>query len=153
MMRIRRTLSARYFGLTWVSFSISFALHIWEEAEHDFIGYYNATVLTLYSDHTWFPRIDVRFRAWLTTLLLVNLFLFSLTPLAFRGVPLLRPLGYALAGLGLANGTRHVLATIRGRTVSSAIFDGVSAGFYTSLLLLLSAIYPFWSLRKDSPRK
>jgi hypothetical protein len=147
MKRTQRTFSARDFGLAWFLFSIAFALHIWEEVAHDFIGYYNATVLTLYSHFSWFPRIDVGFRPWLTTLILANLLLFTLTPLAFRGVPWLRPLGYALTGLGLATGAGHLLVTIRGRTVNSAIFERVSPGFYTALLMLLSAIYLFWSLR------
>lgn len=148
MKRIRRILSARNFGLAWFLFSIAFALHIWEAAVHDFTDYYNATVLTLYGHFSWFPRIAVGFRAWLTTLVLANLLLFALTPLAFRGVPWLRPLGYALTGLALASGIGHVLVTIRGRTVPSVIFEGISPGFYTSLLLLLSATYLFWSLRK-----
>jgi Protein of unknown function with HXXEE motif len=143
-----RNMNPRNFGLAWFIFSVAFALHIWEEAAHDFIGYYNAKVLTLYSRVSWFPRIDVGFRAWLTAFVLANLLLFALTPLALRGVRWLRPLGYALTGFGLANGIGHVFYTIRGQAVSSARFDGVSPGFYTSLLLLLSATYLFWSLRK-----
>lgn len=148
MRRTPRTLGTRNFGLAWLFFSIAFALHTWDEAIHDFIGYYDATALTLYAHFSWFPRIDVGFHTWLATLVLVNLVLLALTPLAFRNVPWLRPLAYAVAGFGLASGIGHVLVTIRGRTVPSVEFEGVSPGFYTSPLLLLSATYLFLSLRK-----
>jgi hypothetical protein len=147
MKGTQRTLSAKNLGPAWFLFSIAFALHIWEEAVYDFIGYYNAAVLTLYGHFSWFPRIDVGFRPWLTTLVLINVLLFTLTPLAFRGVPWLRPVGYALTVLGLATGVGHLLLTIRGRVVPSVIFEGVSPGFYSALLILLSSIYLFWSLR------
>lgn len=148
MKRTRRTFRTRNFGLAWLLFSIAFALHSWDEAAHDFTGYYNATVLTLYGHFSWFPRVDVGFRAWLTSIVFANLLLFALNPLAFQGKPWLRPLAYALTGLGLASGIGHVIITIRGRTVPSVIFEGVSPGFYTSPLLLLSATYLFWTLRK-----
>jgi hypothetical protein len=152
MTRTRGTLSARNFGLAWFFFSVVFALHIWDEAVHDFTGYYNSTVLTIYGHFSWFPRIDLGYRTWLTTHVLANLFLFSLTPFAFRNARWLRPLAYAATCFGLAIGIGHVLVTIRGYTVPSVVFEGVSPGFYTSPLLLMSTAYLFWSLRKGLTR-
>jgi hypothetical protein len=47
-------LSQRGFGLAWLLLCVVFALHIWDEAAHDFVGYFNATVLTLYGHFSWF---------------------------------------------------------------------------------------------------
>ena len=148
MKRTQRTRSKKNFGQAWLFLSIVLALHTWDEAVHDFTGYYNSTVLTLYGHFSWFPRIDVGFRTWLATLVLVNLVLLALTPLAFRNVPWLRPLAYVVAGFSLASGIGHMLVTIRGQTVPSVKIEGLSPGFYTSPLLLFSATYLFWSLRK-----
>jgi len=150
MRRTLRTLPTGNFGLAWLFFALALALHTWDEAVHDFISYYNSTVLALYSHFSWFPRIDAGFRTWLGTLVLANLVLFALAPLAFRDVTWLRPVAYAIAVFGLANGIGHALVTIRGQTVPSVRIVGVSPGFYTSPLVLLSATFLFFSLRKGS---
>jgi hypothetical protein len=36
------------FGTPWLLLCQAFALHVWDEAAHDFRSYYNATVLALY---------------------------------------------------------------------------------------------------------
>jgi len=149
MSRTRRSPAPGNFGLAWFFCAVAFALHIWDEAAHDFVDYYNATALALYGHFSWFPRIDVGFHTWLVIFVLTNLALFGLTPWAFRDVLWLRPLAYAVVFLSLADGTGHVLVTIRGQTVPSVRLEGVSPGFYTSPLVLFSATYLLLSLRKS----
>jgi hypothetical protein len=145
--------NAKNFGLAWLLLSINMALHTWDAAVHDFIGYYNATVLALYGHFDGFPKLDVSFRSWLAVMTLINLILFAFTPLAFRNARWLRPLAYFAAGLGLASGIGHALVTLRGSTVPSVLVEGVSPGFYSSLLLFVSAGYLLWGLRKSSAGK
>ncbi len=136
------------FGLPWLLLCVAFALHVWDEAAHDFLGYYNATVLTLYGHFSWFPRMDMAFRQWLIGLIVAILICSALTPFAFRNSRWLRPLAYLLAIIHFLNGLGHITVQILGRTVPSVHFDGISPGFYTAPLLLAASAYLFWRLRK-----
>jgi len=49
-------------GPAWLLLCLSFAANILDDAVNDFLGYYNATVLTLYGHFSWFPRVDLSFR-------------------------------------------------------------------------------------------
>ncbi len=142
--------SGRNFGFAWLLLAISLTLHIWDEKIHDFIGYYNATVLALYGHLSWFPRIDMGFRTWLAVVVPVNVILFALTPLAFRNVCWLRPVAYVFAALCLSSGLGHMLLTLRGSASPSVVIEGVSPGFYSSPLLCASACYLLWRLRQTT---
>lgn len=137
---------ASNYGTPWLLLCLGFAVHIWDEAAHDFLSYYNATVLALYGHFSWFPRMDMRFRTWLTALLVVNVALLALTPWAYRNARWLRPAAYAFAGIQLLYGAGNILAAIRGRTVPSVHFEGAAPGVYTAPLLVILAAYLIWSL-------
>lgn len=138
----------RGFGLPWLLLCIAFALHVWDEAAHDFLGYFNATVLTLYGHFSWFPRIDMTYREWLTGLIVAVVICTALTPFAFRNARWLRPLAYLFALIHFMSGMGHVIAQIRGETVPSVHFEGIAPGFYTALFLLAASVYLFWRLRQ-----
>jgi hypothetical protein len=141
------TPSATSFGTAWLLLCLVFAMHVWDEAAHDFLSYYNSTVLALYGHFSWFPRMDMQFRTWLAALLVANLVLLVLTPWAYRNARWL--LAYVFAGIQLLNGTGHILAAIRGRTVPSVQFEGPAPGVYTAPLLVALAAYLFRALRKN----
>jgi hypothetical protein len=143
------TPAASGFGTPWLLLCLAFALHVWDEAAHDFLSYYNSTVLALYGHFSWFPRMDLQFRSWLAGLLVANLVLLALTPWACRNARWLRPLAYAFAGIQLLNGTGHILAAIRGHTVPSVQFEGLAPGVYTAPLLIALAAYLILALRKS----
>jgi hypothetical protein len=144
------TLGKRNFGLPWFFLCLAFGLHTWDEAAHDFLRYYNATVLTLYGHFSWLPRMDMTFPAWLTRLLVANLVLLALTPFALRNARWLRPVAHIFAGIEFINGVWHILASIVGYSVPSVRFDGPAPGFYTAPLLLVFSSGLFWSLRRSS---
>lgn len=139
------------FGLAWLLLSLALGVHTWDEAAHDFLRYYNATVLTLYSHFSWFPKLDLEFRPWLFGLLGTTLLLVLLTPFAYRNARWLRPIAYFVAVVQFLNGLNHIALTIRGKSVPSVAFDGPAPGFYTAPLLLILAAYLWWSLRKSKP--
>jgi hypothetical protein len=138
------------FGAAWLFLTVAVGLHIWDEAAHQFLSYYNATVLALYAHFGGFPRLGMEFRTWLGGLLLGNLALLASTPLAFRNARWLRPAGYFIAAVAFLECLGQVLLTIRGHTSDSVQFEGVSPGFCTAPLLLISSAYLVWSLRKNA---
>jgi len=148
MKEQRTSIQQQGFGLSWLLLCFVFALHVWDEATHDFLRYYNATMLTLYGHFSWIPRMDFEFREWLIGLLVAIVVCFALTPFAFRNARWLRPLAYLFAGIHFLNGMGHTVAEIFGGTVPSVRFPGVAPGFYTAPLLLVSSAYLFWSLRR-----
>lgn len=141
--------ASRNVGASWLALCFASGLHIWDEAAHDFLSYFNATALTLYGHFSWFPRIDMQFRTWLAALIVVNVLLLLLTPFAHRNAPWMWPLGFAFAAIEFLDGIGHIAATIRGGTVGSVQFPSVSPGFYSAPLLLLASGYLFWSLRRS----
>jgi hypothetical protein len=140
----------RGLGMAWLLLCLVFALHIWDEAAHNFLSYYNATVLALYGRFSWLPRMDMQFREWVTPLVIAVVVCLALTPFAFRNACWLRPLAYVFAGIHFLNGLWHILATIHGGTVPSVRFDGVAPGFYTAPLLIAASAYLFWSLHRTA---
>src|SRR5271165_7345653 len=114
----------------WMLQCAALAVHSWDAAVHDFLGYYNATVLTLYGHFSYIPRLDFERRSWLEFTIALDLLLFALTPLVYRNLRWVRFLGYAFALSGLLVAIGHILLTIRGGTVPSVKFEGTSPGFY-----------------------
>jgi hypothetical protein len=137
-------------GLAWLLLSVAFGVHIWDEAAHGFLEYYNATMLTLWAHFAWFPKIDMELRPWLLGVSGVAVVLLLLTPFAYRNARWIRPLAYLFAGVQLLNGLAHVVFTILGHTVPSVVFDGPAPGFYSVPLLLVLSVFLFWRLRKSS---
>lgn len=129
------------FGTAWFLLCLAFCAHVTDEALTGFLPVYNATVLAMRSQYTWFPMPPFGFREWLTGLIIVNIVLLVLTPFAFRNARWLRPLAYFFASVHLLNGMGHTLATIFGQTVSTIHFARPAPGFYSSPFLFAGSIY------------
>jgi hypothetical protein len=137
-------------GAAWLLLCLSFATNILDGALNDFLGYYNATVLTLYGHFSWFPRIDLTFREWLVGMIVADAVLLFLTPLAYRDSVYSRPLAYAFGVIMVLFGCGTVFASLLGRTVSSVHFIGMAPGTYSSPLILAASVYLLWRLRASS---
>ena len=149
-MKVGRYLEhPRNWGLAWLVLCLSFAANILDNVINDFLGYYNATVLTLYGHFSWFPRIDLSFREWLLGVFLADAVLLLLTPLAYRNSLLLRPLAYVFSTFMLLNGLGIILASLLGQTVPSVHFTGSAPGFYSSPLLVAASAHLLWRLRSS----
>jgi len=136
-----------HFGLAWGLLCLAFCAHVADEALTGFLDVYNPTVTAMRARLSWFPMPTFWYRDWLTGLIVVNLFLLALTPLAYRNARALRPLAYFYAGVMLLNGMGHTIFTALGRTVSSVHFPRPAPGFYSSPFLLGASIYMFIRLR------
>jgi len=135
------------FGKAWVALCLALTLHIVDEASTNFLSVYNPTVAALRNRFGWFPMPTFTFGEWLTGLVLVNLALLFLSPLAFRGARWMRPAAYVFAVIMIFNAAGHTLGTIFGRTIESIHFSRPMPGFYSSPFLLAASIYLIVKLR------
>ena len=124
----------RRFGIAWVTFALAVAVHVTDEAMHDFLSTYNSSVRAIRDRLHFLPLPTFSFRVWLTLLIAGILLALCLSPLAFRGDSWLRivsrPLGILV---GVLNAALHI--------GSSIYFHRWMPGVYSSPLLLLAAIY------------
>ena len=139
---------ARDFGTAWLLLCAAFCLHVADEALTHFLDVYNPTVIAMRERFSWFPMPTYEFSGWLTALIVANLILLGLTPLAYRNTWALRPFAYFYAGVMLLNGIGHTLFTVLGRTVESVQFSRPAPGFYSSPFLLVASMYMFLRLRR-----
>jgi hypothetical protein len=98
----------------------------------------------------WFPMPPFQFREWLLGLMGVITVALLLSPLAFHGSRVIRPIAWILSVIMILNAGGHTLATIFGRTVESVRFARPAPGFYSSPLLLIASIYMIVQLRRTA---
>jgi hypothetical protein len=137
-------------GIPWLLLCLSLGANILDDALNDFLGYYNATVLSLYGHFSWFPRIDLTLRNWLVGVIVADAVLLLLTPFAYRNSSVLRPIAYIFSTIMLLIGSGSILASVLGQTVPSVHFAGGAPGIYTSPLLLAASVFLFWRLRSSA---
>ena len=135
------------FGLAWFLLCLAFCAHVADEALTGFLDVYNPTVTAMRARLSWFPMPTFEYREWLIGLIVANLILLALTPLAYRNARWLRPLAYFFAGIMVLNGMGHTIFTMLGHTVPSVHFSRPAPGFYSSPFLLIASIYLFMRLR------
>jgi hypothetical protein len=131
----------RRFGVCWLFFGYALAIHVLDEAGHDFLSVYNPRALAI--RHAWnVPIPTFTFQGWIGSLSLALTLWLLLTPLAFRGNRTMRWIAIPIATLaGLANGLAHI--------VSSIYMGRLMPGVYSAPLLLLAG----WALLTASPSK
>ena len=133
--------SWRTFGHAWVALGLALALHVADEAAHDFLALYNPTARALQErlGGIAFPP-TFSFAAWLTGLTFAVLAWLALAPLAYRGRRGLLPLAIGLSILHIANGTAHILA--------SFWLERPAPGVWSAPLLLASAVWMLTLVRR-----
>ena len=128
--------SKQRFGIWWLAFGYTLALHVLDEAGHDFLSVYNPNALVLRRFVPFFPVFT--FRQWIGGLLCGLTVWLALASLAFRGPRWQRGLAIPVAILaGIANALGHILSSIYLRRFMP--------GVYSAPLILLSGIMLFKS--------
>jgi len=123
--------SKQRFGIWWLAFGYTLALHVLDEAGHDFLSLYNPNALFLRRFVPFFPVFT--FRQWIGSLLCGLTVWLALAPLAFRGYKWQRWLAVPVAVLaGIGNALGHIL--------SSIYLWRFMPGVYSAPLILLSGI-------------
>lgn len=122
----------RSFGIAWIAFAFALALHVTDEAMHDFLASYNPSVLAIRARFPFLPLPTFTFGVWLSLLIAGIILLLCLSPLAFRGSRGLRIAAWPLGLLvGIANAALHIS--------SSIYFHRWMPGVYSSPVLLIAA--------------
>jgi hypothetical protein len=126
------------FGLAWIAFAIAVALHVADEARHDFLATYNPNALAIRRRlHIPFPP-TFTLRTFLTLLSSGVCLLLLLSPFAFHGVHWIRVVALPLAILiGIGNGLGHI--------GGSLYFRRWMAGILSSPALLIAGTWLLWS--------
>ncbi len=105
-------------GPAWLAATIALALHVADEATHDFLAWYNPRALRMRTALGGLPfPPSFTFLPWLTGLIAAVLLLAALTPVAFRGTPWIRTAAFALAAIHVGNGLLHLLGSLQARRV------------------------------------
>jgi hypothetical protein len=132
------------FGLAWVAFALAVAVHVADEARHDFLATYNPNAIAIQRRlHIPFPPVFT-FRVWLAGLLGGVVLLLLLSPYAFHGARWIRSLALFLAILiGIGNSLLHVS--------SSLLYRRPMAGVLSSPMLFAAGFWLLWSAYGAAP--
>ncbi|HYW36543.1 MAG TPA: hypothetical protein VE957_00230 [Terriglobales bacterium] len=121
------------FGIYWLAFGYTLALHVLDEASHDFLSVYNPNAMAIRRFLPFLPVPVFTFRQWIGSLLCGLAIWLALAPLAFRGLKWQRRLAIPVALLaGIGNALGHILSSIYLRRFMP--------GVYSAPLILLSGI-------------
>jgi uncharacterized protein with HXXEE motif len=116
--------AATTFGLAWLIATIALALHVVDEATHDFLSWYNPRALGIRQALGGLPFPPTfTFLPWVLGLSVAVLILASLTPAAYAGSAWIRPFGYALAAIHIANGLLHLVGSILARRLVPGVLS------------------------------
>ena len=126
------------FGLAWIAFALALAVHVADEATHDFLAVYNPNALALRRRlHLPFPPV-FSLRSFLVSLGIAIGLLFLLSPFALHNAHWIRVIALVLAILvGLGNACLHIGASL--------LYRRWMAGVYSSPLLLAAGGWLLWS--------
>jgi soluble lytic murein transglycosylase-like protein len=127
--------SHRRWALAWAALCAAFALHVLDEAAHDFLSWYNPNALAVRGRLPWLPVPVFTFPVWITGLTIAVLALAALTPVVRRGRRWLVPVAYVYAVVHIANGIGHLAVSMAGRWLAP--------GVYSAPIILAAA---FWLL-------
>ena len=129
------------FGLAWITCALALALHVTDEATHDFLTTYNQSVHAIRARLPFLPVPTFTFGVWLGLLMAGIALLLCLSPLAFRGAGWLRIVAWPLAILiGIANASLHM--------ASSIYYARWMPGVYSSPFLFAAAVFLLIAARK-----
>jgi hypothetical protein len=104
------------FGWAWLAATIALAVHVVDEATHDFLAWYNPRALGIRQALGGLPFPPTfTFLPWLLGLIAGILLLGALTPSAYAGRLWMRPAAYVLASIHIGNGLVHVVGSVLAR--------------------------------------
>lgn len=105
--------SKQRFGIYWLFFGYTLALHVMDEAGNNFLAVYNPNAMMIRRVLPLLPIPVFTFQSWIGSLALALCLWMALAPLAFRGARGMRWLAIPVAALaGIGNGLAHLLSSI-----------------------------------------
>lgn len=131
---------ALHWGISWITLCLAFAAHVYDEAIHNFLSFYNPIAASIRGAFSLLPLPVFNFKTWIMLLTLVILVLLSLSIFAFQPARWMKPLSYIFLTTMFVNGLLHIIGSI--------VMGMAIPGVFSSPLLLLAAIYLFVVVRK-----
>jgi hypothetical protein len=122
----------RIHGWAWIGLTAALALHVWDEASHDFLSLYNPIALRVRQAAPLLPIPVFTFRVWLAGLIGAVILLLALSAFVFRGARWTRAASFVFGALMFLNGCSHIVGSI----YSSRLL----AGTYSAPLLVLASV-------------
>lgn len=132
--------AARRFGLAWIALTLALAVHVADEAAHDFLSVYNPSIAAIRERVPFLPLPIFTFRVWITGLAIAVAALLALSPLALRGNRWLRRLSYPFAVLMFANGLGHFAGSLH--------LGSPMPGVWSSPVLIAASVWLLLSARR-----
>jgi len=133
----------RRHGIAWLALTAALAVHVADEAAHDFLALYNPNAAAIRAALPFLPLPTFTLASWLASLAVAVVALAALSVAAFRGARWAVPASTAYAGLMAANGLLH--------TVGSLMLGRLLPGVYSSPLLVAAALCLFVAARRVHP--
>ena len=130
----------RHLGNAWVALTVSLAIHVADEAAHDFLAVYNPAVRAIREQLPYAPFPIFTFPVWIGGLIAAVTILLALSPLAYRQAKGIRRFSWFYGIAMLLNGLGHF--------AGSLYLGEPMAGVYSSPLLLVSSVYLLRSLMR-----
>jgi hypothetical protein len=127
------------FGWAWIAATVALALHVADEAAHDFLAWYNPQALRIRRLLGGFPFPPTfAFWPWLIALSLAVIVLAALTPQAVAHTHWVGMLAIIMAAEHIGNGLLHLVAGVFTRRAVP--------GIWSAPLLLITGLWLFFSL-------
>ena len=127
-------MSSKPFGYAWLAFALAVAVHVADEATHDFLAVYNPTARAIREQLPFLPIPTFTFEVWIAGLAAGILLLLLLSPPAFRGNRRRRFIAIPLAIIvGVFNACLHFGGSI--------YFHRWMPGVYSAPLLLMAGLW------------
>lgn len=130
----------RRHGFAWLALTAALAVHVADEAAHDFLSFYNPNAAAIRAALPFLALPEFTLTSWLASLTVAVAVLAALSTAAFRGARWAVPASTVYGGLMVVNGLFHPVASLAlGRTLP---------GVYSSPLLLTAAAWLLVSARR-----
>lgn len=142
------------FGTAWVLFAGAVALHVIDEATHDFLSFYNPNALMI-RQRFGIAIPTFTFAEWLIGLCAGIALLLCLSPLSFRSARWLRMVALPLAVVvGIFNASLHIGSSIYYRRFMPGAYSSPVLLVAGALLLYAATVPPAsrTNFRDETPR-
>jgi hypothetical protein len=137
--------SASLFGWAWLVATIALAIHVVDEATHDFLAWYNPRAVRIRRALGGVPFPPTfTFWPWLLGLCAAVLVLGALAPAAYSGARWMRPVAYFVALVHLGNGLLHLSASVLARRAVPGVLSAPLLVIVGGWLAYVTAHLP-WS--------
>lgn len=119
-------------GVAWLLLTLALAIHVADEAIHDFLSTYNPIARSVRARVPFLPLPTFSFGVWLAGLIAGLIVMLAIAPFAFQRAAWLRPIALVIALFMVANAGLHL--------GGSLVVGTVIPGTYSAPLLLAAAL-------------